>query len=244
MLSKQLLFRVGVIFFIISTLGLLFFKVDEITVGIPKANIQAQMEPIFFIDGTSKKTHIKYEMVDPMVTILDSGDVAIQSNITLASGLNQTWGTMNLVAKVQYVNDKKSFYLEIPKPVQLNIRGKSSNDPGFDLWGKDTRILLEDLTEKLNAFFSEQYISEIMGKNLRIQAETFTMKSIHKSSDGIRMVMDVDQGIFIVITYFVMFLSVFIYAFAYFFVGDVGFKDKKGLGFRDPRQTPVAPKKK
>ncbi|MDQ6990570.1 MAG: hypothetical protein Q9M11_02410 [Mariprofundaceae bacterium] len=244
MLSKQLLFRVGVIFFIISTLGLLFFKVSEITVSIPKANIQAQMEPIFFIDGTSQKTHIKYEMVDPMVTILDSGDVAIQSNITLASGLNQTWGTMNLVAKVLYVNDKKSFYLKVLKPVQLKIRGKSSNDAGFDLWGKDTSILLVDLTDTLNAFFSEKYISEIMGKNLRIQAETFTMKSIQKSNDDIRMVMDVDQGIFIIITYFAMFLSVFIYAFAYFFMGTIGFDDNKGLGFRDPRKTPVAPQKK
>ncbi|MDQ6994024.1 MAG: hypothetical protein Q9M18_00330 [Mariprofundaceae bacterium] len=244
MLSKQLLFRVGVIFFIISTLGLLFFKVSEITVSIPKANIQAQMEPIFFIDGTSQKTHIKYEMVDPMVTILDSGDVAIQSNITLASGLNQTWGTMNLVAKVQFLNDKKAFYLKVLKPVQLNIRGKSSNDAGFDLWGKDTSTLLVDLTDTLNDFFSEQYISEIMGKNLRIQAETFTMKSIQKNNDDIRIVMDVDQGIFIIITYFVMFLSVFIYAFAYFFMGTVGFEDNKGLGFRDPRKTPVAPKKK
>jgi len=244
MLSKQLLFRVGIIFFIISTLGLLIYKVDKITVGIPKANIQSQFEPIFFIDGVSKKTHIKYEMVDPMVTILDSGDVAIQSNITLASGLNQTWGTMNLVAKVKYINDKKAFYLSIPEPVQITIRGKKSSNADFNLWGKDTSVLLTDLTEKLNGFFLEKYISEIMGKNLRIQAETFTMKSIGKSKDGIQMVMDVDQGIFIVITYFVMSLSVFIYAFAYFFIGNVGFEDKKGLGFRDPLKTPVAPKRK
>jgi len=54
----------------------------------------------------------------------------------------------------------------------------------------------------------------------------------------------VDQGIFIVITYFVMCFSVLIYAFAYFFIGSVGFKDNKGLGFRDPLKTPVAPKKK
>jgi len=244
MLSKQLLFRVGVIFFIVSTLGLLFFKVDQITVGVPKANIQAQMEPIFFIDGVSEKTHIKYEMVDPIFSILDSGDLDLQSNITLASGLDQTWGKVHALIKVQFRNDKKSFYLTIPKDVELNIRGKKSTDAGFNLWGKDTKILLADLTEKLNAFFSEQYIYEITGKNLRIQADAFTIQEIKKSSDGIQMIMNVEQNIFVIITYFVMFFSVCIYAFAYFFIGDVGFKDKKNLGFRDPRKTPVAPKRK
>jgi len=244
MLSKQLMFRVGVIFFIVSTLGLLFFKVDQITVGIPKANVQVQMEPIFFIDGVSEKGNIKYEMVDPMFTVMDSGDFSLQSNITLASGLKQTWGTMHTIAKVQFLNGKKSFRLTIPQTVELNIRGKKTSDPGFNIWGQDAKPLLADLTKKLNAFFSEQYISKISGKNLRIQAEVFTVQSINKSKDGISILMNVDQGIFIIITYFVMCLSIFIYAFAYFFIGDVGFKDKKGLGFRDPLKTPVAPKNK
>jgi len=244
MLSKQLLFRVGMIFFIISTLGLLFFKVGQITVEIPKANVQAQMEPIFFIDGVSEKTHIKYEMVDPMFTILDSGGFYLKSNITLASGLKQTWGSMSVTAKVQFNNDKKSFYLTIAEPVVLTIRGKSSNDAGFNIWGQDPQVLQADLSKKLNAFFSEQYIAEISGKALRIQAEVFSIQSMQKNNEGTQIVMNVDQGIFIVITYFVMLLSVLIYAFAYFFIGQVGFEDKKGLGFRDPLKTPVAPKKK
>jgi len=244
MLSKQLLFRVGIIFFIVSTLGLLFFKVDQITVSVPKNNIQAQMEPLFFIDGVSNKTHIKYAVTDPIFTVLDSGDLALQANITLASGLDQTWGKVNAHVKVQFRNSKKSFYLMIPKNVELNIHGKKSSDAGFNLWGQDTQALLTELTDKLNAFFDEKYIYEIKGKNLRIQAEEFTIQRVEKHGDGIRMVMNVDQGIFIIITYFVLFLSIFIYAFGYFFIGDVGFKDKENIGFRDPLKTPVAPKRK
>jgi len=244
MLSKQLLFRVGIIFFIISTLGILFFKVDQISVDIPKAHIQSQMEPIFFIDGLSEKTQIKYEMVDPLVTVTDSGDINLQSNVTLESGLQQAWGTMNLQAIIKYKDeDKRSFYLVVPKPVVIHIHGKSSSDPGFDLWGKDTHALLADMTKKLNDFFSVQNVAKITGKSLSVQAKAYSILSHAKSNDGIRMIMKVDQGILIVITYFVMSLSIFLFAYAYFFIGEVGFKDKKGVGFRDPRETPIAPKK-
>jgi len=236
MLSKQLLFRLGFLALIVSTLSVAIFKVSEISFDITRTSIQSLMEPSFFIDGESKASRIKYEMVDPMVTISDAGDVVLKSNVTFSSGLDQEWGTMQFVAKPMFVKKKQSLFLTIPESVQFTVSGKSSSDAGFQLWGKDAAPLVAQATEQINDFLSTKVIHTLQGKHLRIQAERLSIRESIKTADGIHVIMDVEQSMSIFITYFIMFLSIMIIAFAYFFIGDVGFKDKKGLGFRDPRR--------
>lgn len=239
MLSKQLLFRLATILFLVTVIGLLIFKVDTISVDVTKTSIQSRMEPLFFIEGISKKENIKYRVVDPAVKILDTGEVSIKSNLTLSSGLDQKWGSMELVSKVMFEKKNNSFYLAVSKPVELRISRKSSNDAGFKVWNKGTKELVADMTEKLNVFLLNKDIFALSGSKLRVQAVSLAINKVEKTSDGINIVLDVDQGIFIIIVYFAMFLSAFIFACGYFFVGGaVGFRDPTKMLFVDPKKIP------
>jgi len=237
MLSKQLLFRLAIILFMISIVGLLIFKVDTLSVDVTKSSIQARMEPVFFIDGKSAETHIKYEIVDPMVKVLDSGDISIKSHITLLSGLDQKWGSMAFTAKVAFQEKDNSFYLQIPGKVEIKIRGKSSSDADFKLWGKNVEPLLTSITAQLNRFLFTKDIFALSGSELRVQAISLAIREVNKTDDGIKIVLDVDQGIFVIIVYFAMLLAAFIFACGYFFVGGaVGFKDPTKMLFIDPKK--------
>jgi len=239
MFSKQLLLRLGLIFFLVSLVGILVFKVDTLSVDVQRKSVQAQFEPLLFMDGQSSKTHIKYEIGAPLVKLTDSGDVKMKLDLGLTSGLNQKWGSVEFVAKVVLRKENDAFYLKIPEKVQLNVSHKHSNEAGFKLWHKDASDLIEAMTGQLNEFFFSKNIYELKGGNLRVQAVDLDIHEVKKKGDALNIILDVDQGIFIVITYFVMFLSVFTFAFAYFLVGGrVGFKDAANIGFRDPKKTP------
>jgi len=237
MLTKKLLFVLGTLFFMLAMLGMYVFKVEEISVGVTKTSMQSKMEPIFFIDG--KSGNVKYEMLDPTVKILDSGEVFIKANLNLFSGLDQEWGTMELVSKVFFKESSKAFYLEIPKMVELKVAGKSSNDPDFKLWNKSSTALVAAITEQINVFLATKDIFSLSGSNLRHQAESLSIREVKKTSDGIDIILDVKQGASIVVVYTVMFLSAFIFACGYFFVGGVvGFRDDHEMTYKDPRKIP------
>jgi len=239
MLSKQLLFRLAIILFVVTVVGLLVFKVNQLSVDVSKTSIQSRMEPVYLITGLSKETNIKYEIADPAVTILDSGDIAFKSSVMLASGLNQKWGSMTFVSKVAYQEKDHSFYLKVPKKVTLTFSGKSSNESGFNIWGKNVDPLVDEITQQINDFLFTKTIYVLTGHELRIQARALTIHNVNKTPDGIQIVLDVDQGIFVIIVYFAMFLSAFIFACGYFFVGGaVGFKDKTKINLIDPKKIP------
>jgi len=234
MFGKQLLFRLGLIALILSSLSIIIFKVDEISMNITRSSVQGLLEPLFFIDGQSEEAHISYEMVDPMVTVLDTGDMSIESNITLSSGLDQEWGKVVLLTTLFFDAETKSFYLKLAQDAKLKIAGKSSSDADFHLWNKDIAPLITAITAQLNAFLEDKELYSLHDKELRIQAEDLSIRSITKTESGVHIVMDVRQSISIIITYFIMFLGLMIIIFAYFFIGKVGFKDDEKLGFRDP----------
>ena len=236
MLSKKLLFMLGIIIFTVSLIGLMTYKVDEISIHITKSSIQSKMEPVFFIDGRSDKLNIKYEIVDPVVKVSDDGKLLFQSNITLSSGLNQKWGTMEMVTKPIFQGKYNSFYLE-PEQVVLKVDGKSSSDGTFTLWREDATPLIGKIKTQMKSFLSTKVIYTLTGKNLRHQAESLSIRESQKHSDGINIVLNVEQSISIIILYAVMFLSIFVFACGYFFVGGkVGFKEAKEIRFRDPRK--------
>ena len=241
MLSKQLLFRLAMILFIVTVIGLVIFKVNQLSVDVAKTSIQSIMEPLFLIDGQSKEMNIKYEIADPTVTVLDSGDVAFKSSIMLLSGLDKKWGTMTFTTKVTFQEKDNSFYLKIPKDkdVILTFSDKSSNEVGFKLWNKSAESLVAQITEQMNRFLFTKDIFVLTGSELRVQAISLTIHEVDKTKDGFTIVLDVDQGIFVIIVYFNMLLSVFIFACGYFFVGGaVGFKDPTKMLFIDPKKIP------
>jgi len=239
MLSKQLLFRLATILFIVTVIGLLIFKVNQLSVDVAKTSIQSIMEPVFLIDGQSKEMNLKYEIADPSVTVTDSGDVAFKSSIMLLSGLDKKWGTMAFTTKVTFQPKDNSFYLKIPKDVILTFAGKSSNEAGFELWNKNAESLVAMITKQMNRFLFTKDIFVLTGSELRVQAISLTIHEVKKTNDGFTIVLDVDQGIFVIIVYFAMLLSAFIFACGYFFVGGaVGFKDPTKMLFIDPKKIP------
>jgi len=239
MLSKQLLFRLATILFIVTVIGLLIFKVNQLSVDVAKTSIQSIMEPVFLIDGQSKEMNLKYEIADPSVTVLDSGDVAFKSSIMLLSGLDKEWGTMAFTTKVTFQPKDNSFYLKIPKNVILTFSGKSSNEAGFKLWNKNAESLVTMITKQMNRFLFTKDIFVLTGSELRVQAISLAIHEVKKTNDGFTIVLDVDQGIFVIIVYFAMLLSAFIFACGYFFVGGaVGFKDPTKMLFIDPKKIP------
>jgi len=246
MLSKKLLFRLGMIFLIISTLGIIFYKVDTIAIDIDKKSMQSQMEPLFFFDGAVRHGRLKYELVDPVLQVQDNGLVHFDANVTLSQGLDKAWGRVSFDTKIMYRNKHKAFYLAIPNDEQvvLSVHGKQSNEPDFRLWRKKVDDVVSDMKNKVNIFLSDQEVYEIGGKNLRIQAQNFIIADVQKTERGAHLILNVDQGIFIIITYFVMGVSIFMMLFAYFFIGQVGFKDAENIGYRDLRDTPRYAKKK
>ncbi len=246
MLSKQLLFRLGLIFLIISTLGIAFYKVDNITIDVDKKSMQSQMEPLFFLDGSLHQGRLKYELVDPALQVQDDGRVHFDANVTLQHGLEKAWGRVSFDTALVYRNKHKAFYLAIPKDqkVVLTVHGKTSDAQDFRLWRKKVDDVLVDMKAKVNHFLSDQEVYKIGGKHLRIQAQNFTIADAQKTATGVHLLLNVDQGIFIVITYFVMGVSIFMMLFAYFFIGSVGFKDAENIGYRDLRDTPRYAKKK
>jgi len=237
MLSKQLLFRLATILFIVTVIGLVIFKVDQLSVNVAKTSIQGIMEPVFLIDGKSKELNIKYEIADPSVTVTDSGEVAFKSSIMLASGLDKKWGKMAFATRVTFQPKDNSFYLKIPKDVILTVAGKSSNEAGFKLWNKNAESLVTMITEQMNRFLFTKDIFVLTGSELRVQARSLTIHEVKKTNDGFTIILDVDQGIFVIIVYFAMLLSAFIFACGYFFVGGVvGFKDPTKMLFIDPKK--------
>ncbi len=246
MLSKQLLFRLGMIFLIISTLGIIFYKVDTIAIDIDKKSMQGQMEPLFFLDGTVRQGRLKYELVDPVLQVQDNGLIHFDANVTLEQGLEKAWGRVSFDTALVYRNKHKSFYLAIPKDKQvvMSIHRKQSTEPDFKLWGKKVDDVVVDMKNKVNIFLNDQEVYDIAGKNLRIQAQNFIIADVQKTATGAHLILNVDQGIFIVITYFVMGVSFFMMMFAYFFIGTIGLKDAKDVGYRDLRDTPRYSKKK
>ncbi|MDQ6967625.1 MAG: hypothetical protein Q9M14_02950 [Mariprofundaceae bacterium] len=239
MLSKQLLFRLAIILFIIAVIGLLIFKVDQMSVNVTKTSIQSRMERLFLITGQSKELNIKYEIADPSVTVLDSGDIAFKSSIMLTSGLDKKWGTMAFATKVALRAKDNSFHLIVPENVILTFRSGSSNKAGFKLWKKNAEPLVTMITKQMNAFLLTKDIFALSGSQLRVQARSITIHKVNKSDNGIQIVLDVDQGMFVIIVYVAMLLAAFIFACGYFFVGGVvGFKDPTKLLFIDPKKIP------
>jgi len=239
MLSKQLLFRLAIILFIVTVIGLVVFKVNQMSVDVAKTSIQSRMEPVYLITGQSKETNIKYEIADPSVVILDSGDISFKSSIMLASGLDKKWGKMAFTTKVTFQPKDNSFYLKIPESVIITVSGKSSNEAGFKLWNKSAESLVTQITKQVNDFLFTKDIFALSGSKLRVQARSLAINKVNKTADGIQIVLDVDQGIFVIIVYFAMFLSAFIFACGYFFVGGaVGFKDKTQIHLIDPKKIP------
>ncbi|MDQ6955434.1 MAG: hypothetical protein Q9M20_08330 [Mariprofundaceae bacterium] len=237
MLTKKLLFVLGTLFFLIAMLGMSIFKVEEISIAVPKTSMQSKMEPIFFIDG--KSGNIKYEILDPTVKVLDSGEVSIKANLNLLSGLEKDWGSIELISKVFFRESSKAFYLEIPGNVQLKVAGKSSSDTDFKLWGESTTALVATITDQINVFLATKDISSLSGSNLRHQAEGLTIRQVNKTDTGIDIVLNVKQGASIIVVYTVMFLSAFIFACGYFFVGGVvGFRDEHEMVYKDPKKIP------
>jgi len=239
MLSKQLLFRLAIILFIVTVIGLVVFKVNQLSVDVTKISIQSRMEPVYLITGQANEMNIKYEIADPSVTILDSGDVSFKSSLMVASGLEKKWGSMAFTTKVTFQAKNNSFYLKIPENVVLTVSGKSSNEEGFTLWNKDAKPLVGMITKQMNDFLFTKDIFALSGSKLRVQARSLKIHNVNKTADGIQIVLDVDQGIFVIIVYFAMFLSAFIFACGYFFVGGaVGFKDKTKINLIDPKKIP------
>ncbi|GEM_PF-6499999 len=237
MLSKQLLFRLATLLFLVAVIGLLIFKVNQLSVNVEKTSIQGIMEPVFLIDGQSTDLNIKYEIADPSVSITDSGDVAFKSSIMVASGLDKQWGKMAFTSKVTFQPKDNSFYLKIPKDVILTFADQSSNEAGFKLWNKNAESLVPMITKQMNRFLFTKDIFVLTGSELRVQARSLTIHEVKKTNDGFTIVLDVDQGIFVIIVYFAMLLAAFIFACGYFFVGGaVGFKDPTKMLFIDPKK--------
>jgi len=235
-LTKKLVFTLGLLFFIISNIGLYVFKVDELPVNISQRSIQALMDSTFYIKDTSAKTGVTYEVLDSTVEILDSAEVSFMLDLTLTAKPEVEWGKLAFVSKLEYHEKNHSLFLQIPDQVQLIVLGKTSDSADFALWNKDIKTLVADVTEKVNKHLAKHLLYALKGPELRLQADSYSLKSVTKHADALAIVLNVNQGINIFILYMVMALSVVTFACGYFFVGGIaGFKDPDDKGFHDPR---------
>jgi len=243
MLSKKLLFLLSFIILSISIIASYVFKVEKMSFDITKSSIQSKIEPDFYLKNKLHDININYEILNPTVKVLDTGEVSMKSELTLESGADTEWGDVDFTSTVTFNPETMAFYLRIPEKIQLKVNGKNSNQADFKLWNKDVTPLVADITKKMNDFLAKEPLYALRGAELRNAAESLWIGSVTKTSNGLNIILDVDQGNKVYIIYFVMFLSVFIFTCAYFLVGGVGFKDAKNVGFRDPRDAPRGNKK-
>jgi len=235
-LTKKLVFTLGLLFFIISNIALYVFKVEVLPVKVSYTEIQALMDSKFYVKETSEKTGVTYEILNPTVELLDDAQVAFTLDLNLKANPEVEWGKVKFVADVIYFDKKHRLYLNIPDQAELIVLGKSSNNADFNLWNKDTKTLVSDVTVSINKVLAKYIIYALKGPELRVQAEYYSLKSIVKQGNGLDIVLNVHQGINIFILYLVMALSVLTFACGYFFVGGVaGFKDPDDHGFHDPK---------
>ena len=244
MLSKKLLFTLSFIIMMVSIISSYVFKVEQLSFDITKSSIKSKIEPDFYLKNKLRDLNIKYEVLNPTVKVLDNGEVFMKSDLTLESGADNDWGDVEFASKVTFDVAAMAIYLRIPEKVQLKVNGKNSNQADFKLWNKDVTPLVKDITTQMNIFLVKEPLYVLTGSELRNSAEALSLGSITKTSNGLNIILDVDQGNKVYMIYFVMFLSVFIFACGYFLVGgSVGFKDAKNVGFRDPRDAPRGNKK-
>jgi len=236
-LTKKLIFTLGLLFFIISNVGLYIFKVEELPLKISQTKIQSIMDSKFYIKDTSSKTGVTYEILDPYVDLLDSGEVSFLLDATLTANPEVEWGKVKFISKLVYHEEHRTIDLQLPDDAQLIVAGKSSNDTGFNLWNKNTKDLVADLTASINKHLAKHLVYALKGPELRLQAESYSLKSVVKNGKTLDVVLNVHQGINIFILYAVMVLSILTFAAGYFLVGGVaGFKDPDDKGFHDPRK--------
>jgi hypothetical protein len=235
-LTKKLVFTLGLLFFLLSNISLYVFKVDELPFKISYTEIQALMDSKFYVKDTSEKTGVTYEILDPTVELLDDAHVAFTLDLTLTANPEVEWGKVKFVSEVHYNDKKHRLDLVIPDQAELIVLGKSSNNADFNLWNKDIKTLVSDVTVSINKHLAKYIIYALKGPELRVQAEYYSLKSVTKHANALDVVLNVHQGINIFILYMVMALSVITFACGYFFVGGVaGFKDPDDKGFHDPR---------
>ncbi|MDQ6998555.1 MAG: hypothetical protein Q9M17_07560 [Mariprofundus sp.] len=237
MLTKKLIFTLGLLFFIVSNIGGYVYKVESLPVIIPQKGIQANMDSTFYIKNTSQKTGVTYEMLDPHVTILDSGDVAVKLDLTLTANPQVEWGTVEFVSTLDFDNVVNVVLLKVVDQAVITVLDKNSTSPDFNLWNKDIKVLVEDMTTQINNYLSKNVLYTLKGAELRVQASSYAIGPYKKTPTGLDITLMVDQGMTIFILYTVMLLSVLTFAAGYFFVGGVaGWKDPDDTGWHDPRK--------
>ena len=237
MLTKKLIFTLGLLFFMVSNIGGYVYKVESLPVIIPQKSIQANMDSTFYIKDTSQKTGVTYEMLDPNVTILDSGEVAVKLDLTLTANPQVEWGTVEFVSTLDFDNVVNVVLLKVVDQAVITVLDKNSTSPDFNLWNKDINVLVEDMTHQINNYLSKNVLYTLKGAELRVQASSYAIGPFEKSPTGLDITLLVDQGMTIFILYTVMFLSVLTFASGYFFVGGVaGWKDPDDKGWHDPRK--------
>jgi len=235
-LTKKLIFTLGLLFFIISNIGLYVFKVEELPVNISQRSIQSIMDSKFYVKDTSAKTGVTYEILDPTVEVLDNGDIEFKLDVTFTAKPEVEWGKLHFVSKLEYHEKVHSLFLQVPDQIELIVLGKSSNNSDFALWNKDIKTLVSDATVSVNKNLAKHILYALTGPELRLQADFYSLQSVTKTPDGLGVVLHVHQGMNIFILYMVMALSVLTFACGYFFVGGIaGFKDPDDKGFHDPR---------
>jgi len=236
-LTKKLIFTLGLLFFMVSNIGGYVYKVESLPVIIPQKSIQANMDSTFYIKDTSQKTGVTYEMLDPNVTILDSGEVAVKLDLTLTANPQVEWGTVEFVSTLDFDNVVNVVLLKVVDQAVITVLDKNSTSPDFNLWNKDINVLVEDMTHQINNYLSKNVLYTLKGAELRVQASSYAIGPFEKSPTGLDITLLVDQGMTIFILYTVMFLSVLTFASGYFFVGGVaGWKDPDDKGWHDPRK--------
>ena len=237
MLTKKLIFTLGLLFFIVSNIGGIVYKVESLPVMIPQKSIQANMDSTFYIKDTSKRTGVTYEILDPRATVLETGEVAVKLDLTLTANPEIEWGTVEFVSKLGFDNVVNVVLLQVVDQAVITVLDKNSTDPGFKLWNKDIKVLVEDMTVQINNYLSKNVLYTLSGGELRVQAESYAIGEVKATSTGLDIALLVDQGMTIFILYTVMFLSVLTFAAGYFFVGGVaGWKDPDDIGWHDPRK--------
>jgi len=235
-LTKKLVFTLGLLFFIISNIALYVFKVEELPVNISQRSIQSIMDSKFYVKDTSAKTGVTYEILDPTVEVLDNGDVGFKLDVTFTAKPEVEWGKLHFVSKLEYHEKVHSLFLQVPDQIELIVLGKSSNNSDFALWNKDIKTLVSDVTVSVNKNLAKHILYALKGPELRLQADFYSLQSVMKTPEGLDIVLHVHQGMNIFILYMVMALSVLTFIIGYFFIGGVaGWKDPDDTGFHDPR---------
>jgi len=164
-LTKKLIFTLGLFFFVLSVVGLYVFKVDQLPVKVSYTEIQALMDSKFYVKDTSAKTGVNYEILNPTVELLDDARVAFSLDLNLKANPEVEWGKVRFVAEVVYLDKKHRLYLNVPDQAELIVLGKSSNNSDFNLWNIDTKTLVSDVTVSINKVLAKYIIYALKGQN-------------------------------------------------------------------------------